>query len=292
MYQELYVRWLQFGLFSPMMRSHGTDAFREIYQFGQKGEPIYDAIEKAIKLRYKLLPYIYSTSWEVCKNRSSFMRALMMDFPKDNKVHNITDQFMFGRQLLAAPILEAQYTPEQKSDKDENTGWNKDNSAINDIIREIDFTKPQTFELYLPAGTKWYDFTTNDVYMGGKNIKIESNIFTIPMYIKAGSILPLGPAVQYATEKPWDNLEIIVYPGADGNFTLYEDEGDNYNYEKGLFTTIKFSWDNSSRTLTIDDRHGEFPGMIANRCFNVKIADKKDNIMPIVYNGKKTVIKL
>lgn len=291
-YQELYVRWLQFGLFSPMMRSHGTDAFREIYQFGEKGEPVYDAIAQAINLRYRLLPYIYSTSWDVSRNSSSFMRALMMDFPRDRKVHDMADQFMFGRQLLAAPILEAKYTPEQSSDKDENSGWNKEvkNDAVQ--IEKVDFTAPKMTEVYLPAGTGWYDFHTNKSYAGGRVLNMESDIFTIPMFVKSGSILPLGPEVQYATEKPWDNLEIRVYPGADGEFTLYEDEGDNYNYEKGLYSTIRFVWNDGSRTLTIEDQKGEFPGMLKNRSFNIIAADNVGNAVNVKYTGQKTTVKL
>lgn len=291
LYQELYVRWLQFGLFTPMMRSHGTDAFREIYYFGENGEPIYDAIAEAIKLRYRLLPYIYSTSWDVSKNGSSFMRALMMDFPGDRNVHNRGDEFMFGRELLAAPILEAKYTPEKSSAKDENSGWNRTTSTDGNTVANVDFRALKSADVYLPEGCKWWDFHSNTCLDGGKEIEIQSDIFTIPLYVKAGSILPLGPDVQYATEKSWDNLDIMVYPGAKGEFTLYEDEGDNYNYEKGFYSTIRFSWDDSSRTLTISDRKGDFPGMIKERTFNVKSADNK-SVKTIKYNGRKTKVRL
>ena len=292
LYQELYVRWLQFGLFTPMMRSHGTDAFREIYQFGKKGEPVYDAIAEAIKLRYRLLPYIYSTSWDVSDNGSSFMRALMMDFPADKNVHNRGDEFMFGRQLLAAPILEAKYTPEQTSAKDENSGWNRTSANSGNTIQNVDFRAPKEADVYLPAGTKWWDFHTNRCLEGGNSINIQSDIFTIPLYVKAGSILPLGPDVQYASEKPWDNLEIIVYPGADGEFTLYEDEGDNYNYEKGLYSTIRFYWDEAHHTLTIADRKGSFPGMLKERTFTIRSAANDKTAKTIKYNGRKTRVKL
>lgn len=295
MYQELYVRWLQFGLFSPMMRSHGTDAFREIYCFGEKGEPVYDAIADAIKLRYRLLPYIYSTSWDVSKNSSSFMRALMMDFPADKNVHNRADQFMFGKQLLVAPIVEAKYTPEKSSDKDENSGWNKTVVSDSKSFAPVDFLAMKDAEVYLPAGTKWYDFSTGEVYQGGRTLTISSNISTIPLYVKAGSILPIGPDVRYAEEKPWDNLEIRIYPGANGEFTLYEDEFDNYNYEKGLYSTIKFVWNDKSRSLTISQRTGkEYPGMISTRKFSVKVCNADSATTPVIidYDGKAKVVKL
>ncbi len=292
-YQELYVRWMQFGLFTPMMRSHGTDAYREIYYFGEEGEPVYDAIADAIRLRYRLLPYIYSTSWNVTANNGSFMRALMMDFPNDRNTLNRGDQFMFGRELMAAPILEAKYTQEKKSDKDENSGWNA-TTASNTTSDAVDFLALKDAEVYLPAGTKWYDFNTNAPIAGGKTITIPSDISTIPLYVKAGSIVPLGPDVQYATEKPWDNLEIRVYPGANGEFVLYEDEFDNYNYEKGLFSTIRFNWNDSNKTLTIAGREGEFPGMLKSRKFNIMLCDGNANPTPVSvdYNGNKTTVTL
>lgn len=156
-------------------------------------------------------------------------------------------------------------------------------------------------EVYLPKGTKWIDFWTNETVEGGQHIKRECPVDILPLYIKAGSILPLGPKVQYTTEKKWDNLDICIYPGANGEFVLYEDEFDNYNYEKGMFSTIKFSWDDASRTLTISDRKGEFPKMLKRRSFRITLmqpgkqsaetvmvsADKKVN-----YSGKKLTIKL
>lgn len=290
-FQELYVRWLQFGLFSPMMRSHGTDAYREIYYFGKAGEPVYDAIADAIRLRYRLLPYIYSTAWDVCHNRSSFMRPLVMDFPADKACLTRADEFMFGQELLAAPVLEARYTAEQQSDRDENTGWDKNDNNSSEIS-SVDFTAPVTADVYLPKGAKWYDFFTGKVYNGGQSIVIPADISTIPLFVKAGSILPLGPDVQYATEKPWDNLNIIVYPGKSGQFDLYEDENDNYNYEKGIYSTIRFSWDDKTRTLTIADRKGEFPGMQEQRTFSITAADKPGNAVSAEYSGKEIKIKL
>jgi alpha-D-xyloside xylohydrolase len=301
LFQELYVRWMQFGAFTPMMRSHGTDIPREIYQFGQKGEPIYDAIEKTIRLRYALLPYIYATSWEVTQHQSSFMRALFMDFANDKNVLDMNDQFMFGKSILVAPVLKAQYTPERMVRTNENDGWNKNQGNQQGGSGRIDFTATHSTEVYLPAGTIWHDFWTNERHQGGQKITKETSIDLIPLYIRAGSILPLGPAVQYVGEKNWESLDIRIYPGADGSFTLYEDEGDNYNYEKGQYSTITFTWNNKQRTLTISDRQGTFKGMLPQRTFNLYLAtpnqpggDKTSGpaLKTLRYTGKKTSLQL
>ena len=294
LFQELYVRWMQFGAFNPMMRSHGTDLSREIYNFGVKGEPIYDAIESAIHLRYSLLPYIYSTSWDVTNNQSSFMRALVMDFAHDKNVWDIKYQYMFGKSILVAPVVEAQYTNEKivKSTIDE--GWQRNDGDGNDGTEsnkgsEVDFTVNKSTELYLPAGAEWYDFWTNETFEGGQEITRETSIDLIPLYIKAGSILPIGPKVQYATEKNWDNLELRVYEGADGEFTLYEDENDNYNYEKGIYSTITFTWNDAKNVLTISDRKGEFPGMLLERKFNIVLVGKTNKVVD--FKGKKVTVR-
>jgi alpha-D-xyloside xylohydrolase len=278
-YRELYARWIEFGTFCPMMRSHGADAPREIYQFGKKGDKVYDAIEKYINLRYSLLPYIYSDSWDVTVNQSSMMRALVMDFPKDKQALNINDEYMFGKSILVCPVTNSMYS--------KNT--------------EEDFSSIKTKELYLPKGADWYDFWTGEKYSGGQKLNKESPLDIIPLYIKAGSILPVGPKVQYATEKKWDNIEIRVYEGANGEFTLYEDENDNYNYEKGAYSTITFTWNDAKKVLTINDSKGTFPGMLTERKFNIIRASKnKNNGMDVIekfdkeitYTGKKIVINL
>jgi alpha-D-xyloside xylohydrolase len=274
-YRELYARWVQFGTFCPMMRSHGADAPREIYQFGKKGEPVYDAIEKYINLRYSLLPYIYSTSWDVTANQSSMMRPLVMDFPSDKKALNIDDQYMFGKSILVCPVTKSMY--------------NQDGQA--------DFSSIKTRKLYLPSGTQWIDFWTGETVEGGQTITKETPIDIMPLYVKAGSVIPIGPDVQYAEEKPWNNLEIRVYKGADGEFTLYEDENDNYNYEKGLYSTIKFIWDDSENTLIISDRKGRFPGMLTDREFKIVMISGKNNldsehIIPVKYSGRRTSMNL
>ncbi|CAD0002420.1 glycoside hydrolase family 31 protein [Flavobacterium chungangense] len=266
-FQELYVRWMQFGAFCPMMRSHGTDLPREIWNFGDRGTWCFDAQEKAINLRYSLLPYIYSTSWDVSHNNGTFMRPLVMDFASDVKTHDIGNEYLFGRSILVAPVT--QY-------------------------------KSRKWPVYLPAGSNWYNFWTNEYLTGGQTVSTETEVDKIPLYIKSGSIVPFGPKVQYATQKKWDNLEIRIYPGADGEFLLYEDENDNYNYEKNFYSTIKFKWSDASKTLTIENREGNFPGMIKSRKFKIVIANKNQGygdtpaeiVKSVSYNGSKISVKL
>jgi alpha-D-xyloside xylohydrolase len=281
-YRELYTRWLQFGTFCPMMRSHGTDAPREIYQFGSKGEPVYDAIEKYIRLRYSLLPYIYSTAWEVTHHHSTMMRALVMDFTNDKKALDINDQFMFGRSLLVAPVTERQYA--------KPAGLNG-----KDTVFTADYSTTHSKQVYLPAGTSWIDFWTGTTYAGGQTIAKETPLDILPLYVKAGSILPIGPDVQYATEKKWDDLVLRIYPGADGEFVLYEDENDNYNYERGQYSQIKFQWNDKKKQLTIADRSGQFSGMMEKRSFRIVIVNEKQGageIRKVEYEGKKLVVTL
>lgn len=293
-FQELYTRWMQFAIFTPMMRSHGADAPREVYQFGKAGEPIYDAQLAAIKMRYSLLPYIYSTSWQVTSQGYSFMRALMMDFPADKQVWNNRDAFMFGQSLLVAPVLKAQYTPESQRKMTAEEGWNKsegDKTVAN--LGNVDFSQPKTTQVYLPQGADWYDFNSNKHYQGGQTITLESRINLVPVFARAGAIIPMGPDVQYATEKKWDNLELRVYAGADGSFTLYEDEGDNYNYEKGVYSTIALKWDNKARRLTIAKRQGSYPGMLGSRSFRVTLVDQQGKAVTktVNYTGRNVSVK-
>lgn len=288
MFQELYVRWLQYGTFTPMMRSHGTDVAREIYQFGNKGDIVYDAIEKFIRLRYSMLPYIYSVSHDVSKNGSSFMRALSMDFPSDKKTWDMNNEYLFGKSLLVAPVLNAQYTPEKAVKTDENEGWNKTDGNKENSVSNIDFTQNKTVKVYLPKGANWFDFWTNEKHRGGKEVQKSVNLQSIPLYVKAGSIIPFGPDVQYATEKKWDHITIKVYPGSDTDFIVYEDEFDNYNYEKGFYTEIPFHWNEKSKTLTIGDRKGKYKGMIETRSFNLILPDGQQKTVD--YSGGKTDI--
>ena len=289
-FQELYVRWMQYGLFCPVFRSHGADAPREIWQFGKKGEPVYDAIEKQIRLRYRLIPYLYSTAWQVTSNNDSYMRPLFSDFANDKKVWDMTDEFMFGRSILAAPIVNPQYTEEKIIRTDAMTGWNRQNATDGSNNGAIDFTATKTATKYLPKGATWYDFWTGKYYAGGQDVTLETSLDRVPMFVRAGSILPLGPEMQYVGEKAWDNLELRVYPGANGDFTLYEDEGDNYNYEKGQYATIAFHWNDKTRTLTIDERKGNYPGMLTKRQFTIVTPDGKQQV--VNYEGMQKQVRI
>ena len=284
-YQELYVRWMQYGLFCPVFRSHGADAPREIYQFGKRGEPIFDAIESQIQLRYRLLPYIYSTAWQVTSQGGSYLRALVYDFADDRRVWDLPDEFMFGRSILAAPITSPQYTQEQVVREDAMTGWDK-KEALTEERGEVDFTARKTATVYLPKGTDWFDFFSGQRYRGGQDVNIETRIDRAPMFARAGSIFPIAPVMQYAAERPWDDLDIMIFPGADATFTLYEDEGDNYNYERGAYSTITMHWDDASKTLTIGDRQGEFPGMLKKRKFRGYLVGN-DHLQEFEYQGKE-----
>lgn len=270
-YRELYVRWLQFATFTPMMRSHGTDAPREIYQFGERGTCTFDAIEKYIKLRYSLLPYIYSTSYQITRHAGSLMRPLIMDFSEDKLTHNLTDEFLFGRSILVAPVVQPMYVSSQD-------GKGKE-----------DYSVIKSRSVYLPKGSEWIDFWSGKYYEGGQTIQREVPIDLMPLFVKSGAIVPIGPDVQFAQEKKWDNLEIRIYTGADGRFVLYEDEGDNYNYEKEAYTSIAFEWNDKERTLRIDDRKGSFYGFLTHRRFHLKLIENGVKVSPskvVEYSGK------
>ena len=288
-FQELYVRWMQYGLFCPVFRSHGADAPREIWQFGKKGEPVYDAIEKQIRLRYRLIPYLYSTAWQVTSNNDSYMRPLFADFAADKTVWDMTDEFMFGHNILACPIVSPQYTEERIIRTNEMTGWNRQNATDNSPSGAVDFTATKTATKYLPKGAEWYDFWTCKRYQGGQNVEIQTSLDRVPMFVRAGSIMPLGPEMEYVGEKAWDNLEMRVYPGANGTFVLYEDEGDSYNYEKGQYTTIIFDWNDKSSILTIGARRGSYPGMLQSRTFTVVLPDGRQKT--VNYSGAKTTVR-
>ncbi len=252
LFQELYVRWLQYGLFCPMMRSHGESSRREIWEFGEPGTPVYDAIEKTIRLRYKLMPYIYSTAWEVSSQNGTFQRALFMDFKEDRNVWNLESEFLFGRNLLVAPVNKALFTREKRE-------WSEES---------VDWSVQKEFQVYLPAGCKWYEMSTGKKFNGGTSVTVSAGLSDIPLFARAGSILPIYENdINYVGEKPMDDLTILVYDGANGEFTLYEDEGDNHNYEKGRYSTIKMTLKGNS--FTIGDRKGRFDGMPDTRKFKV-----------------------
>ena len=290
-YQELYVRWMQYGLFAPVFRSHGADAPREIWQFGKKGEPVYDAIEKMIRLRYRLIPYLYSTAWQVTSQNGSYMRPLFSDFVDDKKVWEMADELMFGQSILATPIVNPLYTEEQIIKEDAMTGWDrKEIKGQKEEEESVDWSQTKTVTKYLPQGTDWYDFWTNERRKGGQFVAIQTTLDRVPMFVRTGSILPLGPEMQYVGERSWDNLELRVYPGSDGSFVLYEDEGDSYNYEKGIYSTITFQWNDKMRTLTIGARQGSYPGMLQKRQFIIVLPDGQHQT--ISYEGKELQVNL
>jgi alpha-D-xyloside xylohydrolase len=232
-YHDLLIRWFQWSVFNPIFRMHGYQSETEPWKYGQAVE---DHMRTMLNLRYKMLPYIYSEAWQVTKNGSTMMRPLVMDFREDKDALGQPYAYMFGKSMLVTPITEAGVNE-----------WN----------------------VYLPKSTGWFDLWTGKHYIGGQSINTAAPLDKIPVFVKAGSIIPLGPEVQYTGEKKWDNLEIRVYEGSDGVFTLYEDEGDNYNYEKGVYSTITFSWDDAKKILTIGKRIGSFAGMLAERKFNI-----------------------
>ena len=244
-YNELYCRWIQFGTFCTIMRSHGSNADRAVYQFGKEGESYYDMIARYINLRYALLPYIYSTDRRVYNDGYSFMRAMGIAYPADAATHELKDQFMFGRDILVAPVVKSQA-----------------------VERSV----------YLPEGDGWTDLWSGAQLAGGQTVKRPVSLALMPLYVRQGTIMPWGPSVQYSSQQNWDNLEIRIYPGADGQFTLYEDEGDNYNYEKGLFSEIPFTWDDDTHMLTIGERQGSFDGMLKNRTFRIVLVDPSKHL--------------
>jgi alpha-D-xyloside xylohydrolase len=418
-YQELYARMFQFGAFCPIFRSHGSETPREIWEFGEFTE----SMIKIDRLRYRLLPYIYSIAWQVTSDGYTIMRGLPMDFTDDAKTYSIDDQFMFGPAIMVCPVTEymihrppensvlvgaehfrtkngkvgiyAKYykDPEFKNLSHEQIEANINNlwytgrpdymtdyafsvrwegklipsetgkhqfhlksydakriildgkelpyvytsvEQYTDFIdlkagREYDFTlemqnrstgaakmklywkTPDIFEkeesvedrkktrnVYLPAGSNWVDFWTGKTHSGGQTIVADAPTDKIPLFVKEGSIIPMGPFIQYAEEKEADPIELRIYPGNDASFTLYEDENDNYNYEKGIYATIACSWDDAKKELTIDDRKGSFPGMLTKRHFKIvlvkeghgtgeEITRNPDKV--VLYDGEKLSIK-
>jgi alpha-D-xyloside xylohydrolase len=241
--QELFTRWFQFGVFSPIFRIHGKGE-RALFSKNWSAETKATLLNYD-NLRYRLLPYIYSLAGRVTTQNYTIMRALTFDFRNDQKVYSIPDEYMFGPAFLVNPVTEQLYTGENAS------------------------AGKHTREVYLPATAQWYDFWTGTKYKGGQTIAAEAPLNIIPLYVKAGSIVPMGPLMQYATEKPADKIELRIYTGADGQFEYYEDGNDTYDYEKGKFATFKFNWNDKEHQLTISDEKGSFGGMLKNRTFNI-----------------------
>ncbi len=258
-YQELYTRWFQFGTFCPIFRSHGTNTPREIFQFGDKGHWAFDTQLKFINLRYRLMPYIYSTAWQVTNNNYTMMRGLAMDFAQDKNVHNIDNQYMFGKSILVCPVTDKSYA--KRTDKLTKA--------------TMDFSEVKKQSNYLPEQTDWFDFWTGERLKGGTTVSCEIPIDIMPLYVKAGSILPMGQFIQHTAEDEGDKpVELRIYTGANADFVLYEDENDNYNYENGVFSEIPISWNEDAQMLTIGNRTGSFDGMKKKKQFNIIWVDK------------------
>lgn len=271
-YRELYTRWLQYGAFLPIFRSHGTDTPREVWRFGEPGTIFYDTIVKFIKLRYQLLPYIYSVASWVTHHDYTMMRNLAFDFKDDMNTYNIKDQYMFGPSFLVNPVTVPMY-------------YNSDSVEIK--------SSNKTRSVYLPDGSDWYDFWTDHHYNGGQTIDANAALETMPLYVRSGSIVPIGPEIQYSNQPSKEPLQLKIYPGNDGEFLLYDDEGDNYNYERGDFTTILVQWDDFKQRLIIHDRKGKFSTMKNSIEFLVTLIDKKSahSEQNIVYDGKQVIVQ-
>ena len=263
-FRELFIRWFQYATFNPILRVHGTrnPDENELWSYGPDAQNILVNFDR---LRYRMLPYTYSLAWKTTSESYTPMRPLVMDFRADMRAANIGDQFMYGPAFLVNPVTEPAST-----------------------------TRP----VYLPQA-KWYDFWTGTSIEGGRMINAITPLDRLPLYIRAGSILPFGPDQEWSTQKPEDPIELRIYPGADGDFVIYEDENDNYNYEKSVYATITLHWDDAAHTLTIGDRKGQFPGMLENRTFHVVFvrenhgvgvnpADEVDKVLQ--YSGKQVTV--
>ncbi len=264
-WRELNARWYQFGAFCPLFRAHGQYPYREAWHIAPKGHPCYESIVYYTRLRYRLMPYIYSLAGMTHFQDYTIMRPLVMDFTADQNTYNVGDQFLFGPALMAAPVYE--YGARKRT-------------------------------MYFPEGCGWYDFYSGKHIDGGQQLTVDAPYERIPLYVREGAIIPFGPEMQYSDERPADVIDLYVYAGQDGTFTLYEDEGTNYNYEKGQYAMIPFAYDDKAGTLVIGDREGEFPGMLKERTFNV-IRVSADKAQPsglaargvvVKYNGKAQTV--
>jgi alpha-D-xyloside xylohydrolase len=240
-WRELMTRWFQFGAFCPLFRVHDQYPYREIYHVAPEDHPAYQTMAQFLTLRYRLMPYIYSLAGQTYHDDYTIMRALVMDFPHDERVLSIGEQFMFGPALMVSPVFEYQ---------------------------------ARTREVYLPANKGWYDAFSGKYFEGGQTLQVDAPLNRIPLFVKAGSILPIGPEIQFAMEKPSGPITLLVYTGADAEFVIYEDEGVNYNYEKRLFSQIPIAYNDTAKILTVGERRGEFPGMLNKRPFRVVIVSK------------------
>ena len=267
-WRELQARWSQFGTFIPLFRVHGQWPLREIWNLAPENHPCYQSFVYYDKLRYRLMPYLYSMAGWVHLKDYTMMRGLIMDFNGDWQVTNIKDQWMFGPALMACPV--AHYKARNRS-------------------------------VYFPKQTGWYNLYSGEYVEGGQSLIVDAPYERIPVFVREGSIIPFGPEIQYSDEKPAELINLYVYAGKDGQFMLYEDEGVNYNYEKGKYATIDITYDDSSKTITFGKRNGQFNGMLKQRRFNVVLITREQpkalNMENpegklVQYNGKAVSIQL
>lgn len=256
-YRELYVRWLQMGAFLPIFRSHGTDTPREPWQFGDKGDIFYDTIVKYIKLRYRWMPYIYSLGAAAHFNSEIIMRSLLLDFGYDEKVRDIADEYMLGPSLLVAPVCEAMYYGPDSVPI--NPSFSHGDITTEDNKEVVDADINRTRKVYLPKGCGWYDYHTDKYYEGGQEVIADAPIDKIPLFVRAGAIIPVSEGLKYADEKRGLPDEIIVYKGADGEFLLYNDSGNGYDYEKGQYSLQKLCYCDNTGELRIEKVGGDYP---------------------------------
>jgi alpha-D-xyloside xylohydrolase len=256
--------WL--GAFLPVFRSHGTDTPREIWNFGEPGTPFYDSIEKAIRLRYRLMPYIYSLAGEVVLSHSTMMRPLIFDFPQDKVACGIYDQFMLGKSMLACPVTEPM-------------GFGAKGKALG---------KPLERSCWLPEGALWHDFWTGETHSGGKWITADAPLDRIPVFVRAGSVIPMETAMlSHACQRVDEPIEMRIYPGEDGLSFLYEDDGEGYGYESGQCNRIELSWDDSEKTLSIGGSEFGFPQGLSGRSCIVRLNGAEKMVS---YNGEETLV--
>ena len=252
-YVELFTRWFQYGCFLPIFRSHGTDFRRELWNFGDKGDLFYDTLITFNQLRYRLMPYIYSMAGKVWKDDYTMLRMLAFDFPEDEVAREVTDQYLFGESLMVCPVVRPMYY--------EKNGVPIEGSS-------------KTREVYLPCGG-WYDYWTNKYYEGEQTITADAPINIMPLFVKAGSILPMTQSMQYVDEIPEAPVDLYVYTGKDSEFVLYEDEGNSYRYEEGEYTITKIVWSDKEREMIIGDPIGHHKGMTRNREYRTHIISNR-----------------
>jgi alpha-D-xyloside xylohydrolase len=267
-WRELMTRWFQFGAFCPLFRVHGQFPYREIYNVAPENHPAYQAMASYDRLRYRLMPYVYSLAGMVTHEGYTIMRALVMDFPNDPKVRNIGHQFMFGPALLVNPVTEY---------------------------------KARFANVYLPASNRWYELKGGRYFEGGRMIEADAPYSDIPVFVREGSIVPFGPPIQYSTDKPADPIRLMIYTGRSGSFTLYEDENVNNNYRNGAFSRIPLSYSETKHTLTIGARQGDFPGMLRKRTFEVVWVSPQRPVAldleaapaaSVSYDGKRVAVRM